>query len=158
MEPSLSKEDSHESSVSKREIDLSNLFENRDVELPLSMMTKTVAQVLEFDISEGLKNYLRKHPTDWLVLLNEEGKVFVAPPHSQPLHWEQPASILSGLLPLSVLGSNEPPVPTETHGPGVCQYCGEHVPVLKTEPRSQKSYCRECAPWRETDADWPEII
>jgi hypothetical protein len=62
-----------------------------------------------------------------------------------------------GLLPLSVLGSNEPPLPMETHGPGVCQYCGEHRDALKTESRSQKSYCRLCAPGRETDADWPNV-
>lgn len=48
-----------------------------------------------------------------------------------------------------------PPVICETHGPGICQYCGEHRNVLKTEPRSQKSYCRKCAPGRETDEDWP---
>jgi hypothetical protein len=48
-----------------------------------------------------------------------------------------------------------PPVSRETHGPGICGYCGERTAVLKTEPRSQKSYCRKCAPGREKDADWP---
>lgn len=49
------------------------------------------------------------------------------------------------------------PVSRETHGPGICGYCGERNEVLKTEPRSQKSYCRKCAPGRETDADWPNV-
>ena len=49
------------------------------------------------------------------------------------------------------------PVSRDTHGPGICGYCGEHNDVLKTEPRSQKSYCRKCAPGRETDADWPNV-
>jgi hypothetical protein len=48
-----------------------------------------------------------------------------------------------------------PPVSRETHGPGICGYCGGRKAVLKTEPRSQKIYCRKCAPGRETDADWP---
>lgn len=57
---------------------------------------------------------------------------------------------------LSGLGEDDlPPVDRETHGPGVCGYCGERNAVLKTEPRSQRSYCRKCAPGRETDADWP---
>ncbi len=48
-----------------------------------------------------------------------------------------------------------PPVPKETHGPGLCGYCGQHARHLKEEPRSLRSYCRKCAPVRETDADWP---
>lgn len=66
-----------------------------------------------------------------------------------------PAVPLFGLLALTVMGANEPPVSLETHGPGICGYCGKRNAVLKTEPRSQKSYCRKCAPGRETDADWP---
>jgi hypothetical protein len=59
------------------------------------------------------------------------------------------------LFSLNIGEDHLPPVSREVHGPGICQYCGEQRDVLKIEPISQKSYCRKCAPGRETDEDWP---
>ena len=75
---------------------------------------------------------------------------------TEPRSVDPPMPFLSiALFGLGLSDEHLPPVSRETHGPGICGYCGERSAVLKTEPRSQRSYCRKCAPGRETDADWP---
>lgn len=46
---------------------------------PLTELTKTVAQTLELDISDELREELQKQQPDWLVVVTPT-RLFVAPP------------------------------------------------------------------------------
>lgn len=75
---------------------------------------------------------------------------------TEPRSVDPPMPFLSiALFGLGLSDEHLPPVSRETHGPGICGYCGERNAILKTEPRSQRSYCRKCAPGRRR---WPTVI
>lgn len=64
-------------------------FKIGDTPVQLSEITKTVADVLNMDVGEEVKEELRKHPADWLVLLNGN-QLMVAPPqvHTESGGWQ----------------------------------------------------------------------
>lgn len=69
-------------------------------------------------------------------------------------------SILSLVSLSAMFMDHMPDVPKETHGPGICSCCKMRREVLKkaTRPSGKtETYCRKCAPTRETDADWPPV-